>query len=66
MVAVIDAACLELRQDVDDSILRCTVVVVGSTSKMGVDYRIAVDDMDMRKESDTGIVAEENQQKTEC
>ena len=42
------------------------MVVVGFTSKMGVDYRIAVDDMDMRKESDTGVVAEENQQKKEC
>lgn len=38
MVAVIDAACLELRQDVDDSILRSTMLVGRPASKMGVDY----------------------------
>ena len=33
---------------------------------MGVNDGISVYNMDMRKESDTGVVAEEKQQKAKC
>ena len=44
---------LELRQNVDYGILRVTVVVVGVSTKMGMDHRYTTHDVSMRKQTDT-------------
>jgi hypothetical protein len=53
-------------QHVNYRILPVTVVVVGVSSKVGVDYSSAMNDMDMREQADTGEVAAEKRKQEAC
>lgn len=44
---------LELRQNVDYSILRITMAMIRISAKMGVDHRNATNDMGMEEQADT-------------
>ena len=44
---------LEVRKYINDRILRITMAMVCTTSKMRVDYRSSILDMDMREHADT-------------
>ena len=53
---------LEIREDVDYSILGVAVLVFCISSKMGVNNRRSVNYMHMREHADTRVVAAEQQQ----
>lgn len=57
---------LEIREDVDYGILGFAMVMLRSSTKMGVDHGRTIYDVSMRKQADTGIIAAEQQQKESC
>jgi hypothetical protein len=54
--------CLEIGEDIDQAILRGTVIMFCTSSQMGVLDRCSVHNMRMRKHADTRIVTAEEQQ----
>lgn len=63
---VADSLRLEVGQQFNDRVLAVAMFVRISTSEMGVDNGLTVDDMDMGEEVDTSKVPSENQQKDQC